>query len=215
MDRLEGEEKKNLEALGKAVVGIRILLHTFLGEEPVAHYTSRSVLEGIGRGQPFRLYNIKYVTDTQEGDVLFNEEYLGKETKESFYDDESPQDNHVYIGSFVSGEGCEDELPFWQSRYGNDGYGCSLLFRQDVFKDIAESAVYHTIPQGDDKQEQPPPPTEADEESKRDFVERQSLCRVFYGKEDKKYAEIKGHIEDARESLEGICEWLKDNKRRC
>ena len=89
---------------GVVVAVVRILkeLALSLNEWPVAHYTRQEVLLKIAKSdESFRLYNTAHMRDHTEGHFIFNKKYLGKGIKKALYGDESSQENHVYIGSFV------------------------------------------------------------------------------------------------------------------
>lgn len=116
----------------------------------VAHYTSINSLLNIIRTDEskksrFRLYNIAYMNDPQEGTILLDA--LEKLNIKNIYEHYYPKENiykgnkeytynNTFIGSFTFNK---DELSLWRS-YGEDCKGCSLVFDSKFF-DYSEENV--------------------------------------------------------------------------
>jgi len=110
----------------------------------IAHYTSRDILQGYfekANGR-FRLYSSDSMNDPTEGREIFrimNEDWSTNLEKELYFEEASKDHEVTYIGSFVSGERCEDKLLFWRT-YGEDALGCSLSFGEEALSKNEYSA---------------------------------------------------------------------------
>ena len=136
----------------------------------VAHYTSRGILPSYFRKEngKFRLYSSDSMNDPTEGREIFriiNENWGVDLEKELYFGETSKNHEVTYIGSFVSGVGCEDKLLFWRT-YGEDALGCSLSFgeealskTEDLLADKRPTSVYG--PQSSIYESEPQPPIDA------------------------------------------------------
>lgn len=140
--------QRYLTQLLDAVLATREELRFKFNEsKTVAHYTSRGILPNYFRKENgrFRLYSSDSMNDPMEGREFFR---IGKEVcgvdleKEVYFGETSKNHEVTYIGSFVSGERCEDKLLFWRT-YGEDALGCSLSFGEEALsKDEYSTSVY-------------------------------------------------------------------------
>ncbi|MDA8014992.1 MAG: hypothetical protein MPK09_05180 [Gammaproteobacteria bacterium] len=70
----------------------------------VVHYTELRVLKNLAQGNPFRLYNVGYMNDREEGETFLKivQEMSGHNIRSSFYSGEGKDSySPAYVGSFV------------------------------------------------------------------------------------------------------------------
>lgn len=105
----------------------------------VSHYTKTDVLPVLlNYTNKFRLYNVDYLNDPQEGQVFLDYFLtLARKKNNPFmkqlcasYQKISEKKSDVYIASFTTNS---DTLPLW-SMYGDDGKGVSLTVAVDSFQ---------------------------------------------------------------------------------
>ena len=176
-------------------------------------HRAESTLEHDQRGILSALQYSPYAGLRTEGNFIFNifndleeEEKqetikVGEEIKRVLYGDESPQENHAYIGSFVWGDRALKKIfPSWRM-CGADG--CILLFSQESFSRIVSSTnlvetlrqtaqnksgsrpILAEAPKQTERSElesRPILPEAPNRQSKANTLEKQPLYRVLYGK---------------------------------
>ncbi len=116
-------------------------------EDGVAHYTSLHVLKSLADNDPFRLYNVAYMHDPDEGRVFFeimkDKRMKNKiDVRKIFYKNalENTDSSPAYIGSFVkmglSKKKEKDNLFLWRT-YGKhdneEAAGACLIFNKGQF----------------------------------------------------------------------------------
>ncbi|MDA8002224.1 MAG: hypothetical protein MPL62_13170 [Alphaproteobacteria bacterium] len=117
----------------------------------IAHYTELRVLKNLARSEPFRLYNVGYMNDPEEGKVFFKviNQVIRKldpqkqiDIQKLFYSSESKNSySPAYVGSFVRVEKEENEqksrnLFLWRTygkNQGEEGAGACLHFNAGGF----------------------------------------------------------------------------------
>lgn len=142
------KQRRALKQLRDAVLNFRDKLRFSFSKSQsatVAHYTSRGILQDyFGKeGGRFRLYSSDSMNDPTEGREIFritNKKWGINLEKEVYFEEESKNHEVTYIGSFVSGEGCEDKLLFWRT-YGEDALGCSLSFGEEALSKTEDSII--------------------------------------------------------------------------
>ena len=144
LDRIDSFDQKlgkNIFSLYEIVVLIKSTLLIRVIDGYIVHYCSLDTLKKLATGEGFRLYNVDYMNDHEEGKTFFdliNESnfkvneifFRGKETEKSV----SP----AYIGSFVKIEkgGEAENLFFWKTygkQEGVESSGACLVFKDDIF----------------------------------------------------------------------------------
>ena len=111
-------------------------------EDGVAHYTSLHALIFLSDNSPFRLYNVAYMNDPEEGIVFFEIMKDKIDLKKTFYKNDLVNFDYspAYIGSFVKVNSHErrekDKLFLWRT-YGKhdneEAAGACLVFNKEQF----------------------------------------------------------------------------------
>ena len=140
-----------------AAYKVQLKLFKPAGGYEIAHYTSLDTLKALADNKPFRLYNVAYMNDPEEGRTFFKiMEGEGVDVEGVFYKDASQGTrlspayesasqgarlSPAYIGSFVNAtqqEGQKDNLFSWRTygkHNGDEAAGACLIFGSEQFAD--------------------------------------------------------------------------------
>ncbi|MDA7968626.1 MAG: hypothetical protein MPK31_06865 [Gammaproteobacteria bacterium] len=137
-------------------------LQTMLVEDPskskkIVHYTELRALKNLAQKQPFRLYNVGYMNDPEEGEVFLKivEEMSGCNIRDCFYSGKEKNSySPAYVGSFVRMNEKEEEqengnLFLWRT-YGKnekqDGAGACIHFNAGGFSGTTVGGFGQMVP---------------------------------------------------------------------
>ena len=133
-----------------------------VGEE-IAHYTSLHTLKLLANHNPFRFYNVAYMSDPEEGRVFFEimKEQAGIDIQDKFYatDSENSHFPPAHIGSFVKTDSRDneekDKLFLWRT-YGKhddeEATGACLIFNAELFAKEMPSLQIDAMPMAKDSE---------------------------------------------------------------
>ena len=144
IDRIDNFDKKvvkKIVAMYEKVMRIKSTLLFKVGDCYVVHYCSLNTLKKLATGEEFRLYNVDYMNDPEEGKTFFdliNESDF--KVNEIFFREKEIEKtvSPAYIGSFVKIEegGEEENLSFWKTygkQEGIESSGACLVFKDNIF----------------------------------------------------------------------------------
>lgn len=238
MEDFNHEEKRGIFELHHKVSSIRENL--FLGQVSVSHYCSLETLKNLAEDSPteknnFRLYNVDYMDDPEEGKTLLEilTSYSTKKdfnVEQAFYknDKENKPASPAYIGSFSQ----RDETLFMWRTYGkqngSEAAGACLIFKSCAFSSRlspvlgAKSSgalylrkLYRGFPLSVPKiSEARPSVSEIVNESSsvRSHLEPDLFKVVYEGVLDEELPELKGLLEKLSQVLEGLEEKVSTHK---
>lgn len=104
-------------------------------QSAVCHYTSLSIADKliINDENTLRYYNVIYMNDPEEGNILFN--ILKKGLLEAYNKAKEEEEYNIYLGSFLPADHC-DNLIMWRT-YGKENNqeakGCSITIKPSFF----------------------------------------------------------------------------------
>ena len=137
------------------------LFHEAIEGEEIAHYTSLHVLKSLAANEPFRLYNVAYMNDPEEGKTFFElmKKKANIDVQEMFYGNHAENQHFppAHIGSFVKIDSQEedqvslkDKLFLWRT-YGKhdneEATGACLIFDAELFAKNLLSRHIAAMPQ--------------------------------------------------------------------
>lgn len=148
-------------------------------------------------------FNVIYMNDPEEGEILFKHFFKNDNIKECFENGKRANETSVYLGCFLSADEVnshEDDLVMWRT-YGkdekkNEAAGCSLVISTDFFDKEADNAKYRKME------------LSLASNSSKEFVEMkqpQNLLKVIYLNKNKK-----GLPKKIKEKLSGLQENLTE-----
>jgi Tfp pilus assembly protein PilF len=131
----------------------------------VAHYTKLGVVKSLVE-KPIEIkkdeaekqvnglwyFNVIYMNDPEEGEILFNHFFKDETIKECFENGKRANETSVYLGCFLSADennSHEDDLVMWRT-YGKDekkteAAGCSMVISSDFFDKKDDIAKYRKM----------------------------------------------------------------------
>ena len=135
----------------------RELFYKPLAGEKIAHYTSLHSLKSFADHNPFRLYNVTYMNDPEEGQVFFEimKDHTDIDIQDKFYTTDSEYSHFppAHIGSFVKTDSRnneeKDKLFLWRTYGKHDGEeatGACLIFNTELFAKEVPSLQIDAMP---------------------------------------------------------------------
>lgn len=123
----------------------------------IVHYTELRTLKSLAQKEPFRLYNVGYMNDREEGETFLKivEQMSGWNIRDCFYPSKGKNSySPAYVGSFVRVSEKKDErengnLLLWRT-YGKnekeDGAGACIHFNAGGFSGKSIGGFGHMLP---------------------------------------------------------------------
>ena len=152
-----------LRAINAAVSQLQeTLFHAPSASERIAHYTQLRVLKNLAQSKPFRLYNVGYMNDPEEGETFLKivKEMSGQNIRKSLYSGKGKDSySPAYVGSFVrvnekEGERENGDLFLWRTygkNQGEDGAGACIHFDASGLSENPSDLLSQMLPNETDE----------------------------------------------------------------